>query len=77
MTSITLKDKLVSRLQSHLLLFCYILLIILLKKKKRKQSSNEFGIYETSSCIILANSDHKILIVKRSMIHGVSMLSLR
>lgn len=34
MTSITLKDKLVSRLQSRLLLSCYILLIILLKKKK-------------------------------------------
>lgn len=34
MTLITLKDKLVSRLQSRLLLSCYILLIILLKKKK-------------------------------------------
>lgn len=36
MTLITLKDKLVSRLQSRLLLSCYILLIILLKKKGNK-----------------------------------------
>lgn len=45
-----LKDKLISRLRSRLLLSCYVLLIIIiLKKKKGKQSLNKFGIYETNS----------------------------